>query len=117
MLAIETYTNRFTDTHIMRLIGEADLQAALALERATRELLAQHPHSVVMDLSGVRFMGSFAIGLILEFRKALEVAGSHLDLAAPRPDLVAFLRFTHLDTVLNVYDSIIDALAVVVAPR
>ena len=117
MLAIETHTDRLTDTHIMRLVGEADLQGAPAIERATRELLARHPHSVVIDLAGVRFMGSLAIGLIVEFHKALEAAGSHLDLAAPRPDLAAFLRFTHLDTVLNVYDSITDALAVVVAPR
>lgn len=117
MLAIETHSDRMTDTHIMRFVGDADLQALPNIERATRELLARRPHSVVIDLSGVRFMSSVAVGLIVEFHRALEAARSHLDLASPRPDLAAFLRFTHLDTVLNVYDTLNDALAVVVTPR
>ena len=113
MLAIETYVDRLTGTHIMRLVGEADLHGAHVLERSMDKVLAQHPQAVVIDLAGVCYMGSPALGLMLEFQTSLDVAGAGLDLVGPRPNLAAFLRFTHLDTVLSVHDSIADALNLV----
>ncbi|MGH7130572.1 MAG: STAS domain-containing protein [Phycisphaerales bacterium] len=113
MLAIETYIDRLTGTHIMRLVGEADLHGAQMLEHSMDKVLSQHPHAVVIDLSAVRYMGSPALGLMLEFQTSLDAAGAVLDLVGPRPNLAAFLRFIHLDTVLSVHDSIADALNLV----
>ncbi|WP_162958702.1 STAS domain-containing protein [Nocardia yunnanensis] len=50
---------------VVTATGEIDLNSAPVLERALREVLAQHPETVVVDLSAVSFLGTTGIAVLL----------------------------------------------------
>jgi anti-anti-sigma factor len=75
-MAIDGFTfeaDRTGDTVVVRLAGELDMQAGFqlepALERLTRDPSTQ---ALVVDMEGVEFMESTALGLLLALRERLQ---------------------------------------------
>jgi anti-sigma B factor antagonist len=50
---------------VVAVAGELDLIAATALERELRRLEAQRPETIVLDLSGLTFLDSSGVELVL----------------------------------------------------
>lgn len=50
---------------ILTVAGEIDMTTAPALERAVRQSLAQHPATLVIDLSGAQFFSSAGIAVLV----------------------------------------------------
>jgi anti-anti-sigma factor len=67
--------------------------------------------SVVLDFSGVTYLNSSNIAQLLRLRQTLEPAGRQLRLAGVTGDVLAVMRTTGLDRVLNFSPDMLTALA------
>ena len=97
--------------HIVKIAGDADFSGGETLERFLHGLAAHRPAGVVFELTGTRFMGSLAIGILVSFRKTMQGWGGHMALAGLSPGLDAALRITRLTSVLRVYPTLEQAVA------
>lgn len=59
-----------------------------------------------MDLAGVEFMDSSALGALVVMFKAIRASGGRLCLAGLQPPVRAVLKVTSVDQVIDVYDSV-----------
>lgn len=92
--------------------GEIDSTEADALERAGIDLLGAAPELVVVDLGGVRFLGSRGMTALLRIRWAAAAGGARLRVVtgvANRPVLRP-LTITGLDRELDLYPDLAAAL-------
>lgn len=94
------------DVAVLVVEGELDLATADRLAAAFRRLVARRPRMVVIDLSGVAFLGSSGLAAITS---AL-TAGVVLRIVAPGP-LARIFALTALDKVLSLYGTVEEALA------
>lgn len=93
---------------VVHITGEIDLLTAPevheSLERACGQ--AKPPDVVVADLTGVTFMGSAAMSVLLEINKQCRDQRTPLRVVAAKPVTVRPLQATGLDRVLDVVGSL-----------
>ena len=82
---------------------------AAALSRLVGDIL-QHTNKVVLDLGGVSSLDSAGIGELALLHTWAEDKNATLKCAAPTPFVRNLLDLTNLDTVLDIYSSVGDAL-------
>ena len=92
------------------LAGELDLYNANEIREALLECCAETPERLVVDLSGVTFIDSTALGVLIEGRTRLENRRAFL-LASPGLETRRALEISGLDRHFAVHESVDDALA------
>ncbi len=95
---------------VIHLVGELDLYNAPEVRTALLELCSEQPERLVVDLAGVDFVDSTALGVLIEARTMLENRQSFL-LAAPGLETHRALTISGLDQHLSVHESVDSALA------
>ena len=95
---------------VVSLAGELDLYNAHEVRDALLECTAEGPERLVVDLSGVKFIDSTALGVLIEARTRMENRRGFL-LAAPGLETRRALAISGLDRHFAVHDSLDDALA------
>ena len=95
---------------VIGLAGELDLYNANEIREALLECCAETPERLVVDLSGVTFIDSTALGVLIEGRTRLENRRAFL-LAAPGLETRRALEISGLDRHFAVHESVDDALA------
>jgi anti-sigma B factor antagonist len=95
---------------VVSLVGELDLYNANDVREVLLQCCAEGPHRLVVDLSGVKFIDSTALGVLIEARTKLENRRGFL-LAAPGLETRRALKISGLDRHFVVHDSLEDALA------
>jgi anti-sigma B factor antagonist len=96
---------------LIELSGEVDLYTAPRFKDDLIGLINEGARDVVVDLAGVSFIDSTALGVIISGVKRLhEVDGRLFIVAATRP-VVKILAITGLDRVLAIFPTRDDALA------
>jgi anti-sigma B factor antagonist len=88
--------------------GEIDISTASSLDEALQAAMAASGR-VIVDLSGVRFMDSTGLSVLMRAHKDQAEAGSGLRLAAISDRVSRLLTVTKLDTVFAVYPSVTAA--------
>jgi anti-anti-sigma factor len=95
---------------VVELSGEADLNDSGAL----RDLIAVESGdltgTLILDVSGLRFMDSSVLHVILVAARSMAGQGGVLALAAPTEAVRRILSLTGADQLLPVYDSVAEAL-------
>jgi anti-sigma B factor antagonist len=94
---------------LIALSGEADVTNSDALRELLDAEVARQPDTLVLDLSGLRFMDSPALHVILLANRALDRLGGVLALAGPREPVAKMLRLTAADQLIPVYASVREA--------
>jgi anti-anti-sigma factor len=74
--------------------------------------VAKRPRTLVIDMSGLRFMDSSALHVVLRVNRAMDRQGGVLALAAPRQAVAKMLRLTAADQLIPVYPSVEEATTV-----
>jgi anti-sigma B factor antagonist len=101
--------SRQVDEHaiIVRAFGEIDLATAPALHLSLREAseLATPPTPVVADLSGVDFLASAGLSVLVELHELCRDQRTPLRVVASTLAARRSLRVTGLDQLLDVVDS------------
>ena len=95
---------------VVSLAGELDLYNAHEVREALLECCAEAPDRLVVDLSGVKFIDSTALGVLIEARTRLANRRSFL-LAAPGLETRRALEISGLDRHFSVHDSLDAALS------
>jgi len=108
-LAIDVLT-RGDDT-VLRLAGDIDIHSAPEISEQLARLQADGSIVIVVDLSGVSFLDSSALGALVAAHRALTEAGGSLKLAAQREHVQKVFRITRLAEVIPLFDSVDDACA------
>jgi anti-anti-sigma factor len=96
---------------LVQLVGEADVTNSDALRDALDAEVAKEPHTLIIDLGGLRFMDSSALHVILRANRAMDRLGGVLALAGPREPVAKMLRLTAADQLVPVYGSVDEASA------
>jgi anti-sigma B factor antagonist len=92
------------ETILCVLSGDIDAATGPRLQQELTEAVAERPAHLVIDLSGIEFMGSAGLKILTEIHAAQQDVGSHLAIAvghnraAVRP-----IQVTELDQLLDIH--------------
>jgi anti-sigma B factor antagonist len=97
---------------VVRVEGEIDLDSAGDLSEAALAAMQEIGPSLVLDLSGVTFMDSTGLKVLLAVHKRAELAGGRLVLAAPTRSVNRVVSITGFDQTFAICEDVESALAV-----
>jgi anti-anti-sigma factor len=95
---------------VAQLRGDAGVAAVDELEKLLLPLAARRPPLLVLDMSGLEFISSLAMGTLVAFQRGLKRHRSQLVLAAVSPVIRQALRYAMLEPMFSFSDSVEDAL-------
>jgi anti-sigma B factor antagonist len=103
---------RQVDDHaiVLAIHGELDLATAPTLKWRLLDVLEAGYRQLVLDLSGVGFMDSTAIGVLVGIKRNL-AAGQRLAIAGLQPDVLKIFEITGLDGSFRIASNVEDALS------
>jgi anti-anti-sigma factor len=104
---LQLSTTLADDRAIVTVGGEVDLETASQLGDHALEALRECPH-VVLDLSGVTFMDSTGLKVLLSIQRRTDLAGGSLAIAGATRTVRRILELTGLDQTFALYDSLAD---------
>jgi anti-anti-sigma factor len=96
---------------LVEITGEADVTNRDELRDLLDAEVVQQPGTLILDLSGLRFMDSSALHVILQANRALDRQGGVMALVAPQDAVAKMLRLTTADRLIPVFRSIAEAAA------
>jgi anti-sigma B factor antagonist len=96
---------------LVQITGEADVTNTAELRRLLDDEVSRQPHTLIIDLSGLRFMDSSALHELLRVNRALDRQGGVLALVSPQAAVAKILRLTTADRLIPVFDSVAAAAA------
>ena len=109
MDGLELSAEQLGDNFVVKVAGDLDIVTSPALDECLKNAQSQGSR-VVLDLSGVDFMDTSALAVIVGHWKRLEAAGGSLALAGARYRYTKTLWITGLADRLSLYDSVEAAL-------
>ncbi|MGH3764983.1 MAG: STAS domain-containing protein [Pseudonocardiaceae bacterium] len=97
--------------------GEVDLVTAPGLRDKLTDAINDAPSHLVIDLSGVQFLASIGLSVLVEILAAQEAASRHLAVVVENNDAVTqSLQITGLDQVFDFHVAVETAIAACPAP-
>lgn len=85
---------------VVAVSGELDLSTVPELSRSLAPVLDAHPHELILDLTGLRFIDSTGLSLIVRTSNALKAHEGTLALTHPSPPVRKVLEIVGLDELL-----------------
>ena len=89
---------------VVEVHGELDMATQPQLHDVLQALIG--PGQVVLDLAGVGFMDSSALGTLVVMFKAFREAGGRLCLTEVQPAVRTVLSVTSVDQVIDIYATV-----------
>lgn len=90
---------------LVELTGEVDLYTAPRFKEDVVALIDEGVTELIVDLSGVTFIDSTALGVLISGVKRLHDSDGRLLVVAGSKPVVRILSITGLDRVLSVFDT------------
>jgi anti-anti-sigma factor len=100
---------------IVQVSGALHLATSPQLRTCVQQAIDGGASIIVLDLAGVRFVDSSALGAIVRIYKELHRRAGRLCLAAVRPSVLRVFQLTSVDRLVRIYDSVEAAEADVAA--
>ena len=94
---------------LITLVGECDLHTSRQLRDVLTSEVSRGVRRMILDLSGLGFMDSTGMQVLLSVRTVLNVRGGTMALVAPQPVVARILELTGADQYIPVYGSLEDA--------
>jgi anti-anti-sigma factor len=92
------------------LAGTLDAPGAMGIEEQFQQRLRERGGDVIVDLSGLDYMSSYGLRMILTAAKGLHDHGGGLHLAAPTSHVREVIRVAGYDTMFPVYETVDEAI-------
>ncbi len=100
------------DVGLLSVEGDLDLASAPNLKWALEDLQSARSRHVVVDLSGVGFIDSTALGVLVGAQRALD-PGLRLAIACAQENVLRIFELTGLDGMFEIVPTLEDALGFV----
>lgn len=113
-MALTVSTDETGDIPVVNVSGDIDVATAAPMRDAIDALMVAGHRRLVLDLSGVTFIDSTGLGVIVGRLKGLRRGGGAMAVVASHERVLRVLDITGLDTVLPVtadLDGALDALS------
>lgn len=92
-------------TYVSFVAGRADGLASRELYEAAIAMVDRPPVKLLVDLSGVPFVSSGAMGMLISIRKKYMQHGGQLHIAAPDPMIRQSFRIANLHILLPLFET------------
>jgi anti-sigma B factor antagonist len=102
-------TRRGRTGTVLEVTGELDLSTSPQLTDRLQQLMQDGARRVVIDLAGVSFMDSTALGALVVAHRDLSEGGGRLSLAEVRRPVRKVLAITSVDRIIDIFDTVQDA--------
>jgi|SRR5579859_2690326 len=96
---------------LVTVTGEADVTNRDELKRVLDDEVTRQPTTLILDLSGLMFLDSSALHVVLQVNRALDRQGAMLALVAPTEAVARILHLTTADRLIPVYKTVAEAAA------
>jgi len=96
---------------VVAITGELELATAPRLRQAVVSLVGEGQVDIVLDLSGVDFLDSVGLGVIVSALKRVRGRDGRLVVAGAVPRVRALFELTRLDEIIDLHDTVDGALA------
>jgi anti-sigma B factor antagonist len=96
---------------VVSVAGEIDVYTAPRLREEITELVAAGTYDLVIDMSGVEFLDSTGLGVLVGGLKKVRAHEGSLQLVCNQDRLLKIFRITGLAKVFVIHDTAEDALA------
>ncbi|HVK24440.1 MAG TPA: STAS domain-containing protein [Actinokineospora sp.] len=96
---------------VLRATGEIDLGTVAVFSAALDDVLADAPAALVVDLTGVGFLGSCGISALAVARQRCADGAVDLRVVATESPVLRILAVTGMDEVLSIFPSVEAAAA------
>ena len=105
-MELDLSTRGYGDHAVVSVGGEVDLETATRLGDAALEALRELSPHLVLDLSGVSFMDSTGLKVLLSLQRSAALAGGSLTVAGATRPVRRILTLTGLDQTLQLVDAV-----------
>jgi anti-sigma B factor antagonist len=99
------------DVLVIELPSRLDAAGLTSIEKSFSEAVAAHKGKVLADMSGVSFVASLALRMLLTNLKAVQPLGGDLRLSGLQPQIAEIFRKSRFDTLFKIYPDRDAALA------
>jgi len=96
---------------VIDLSGEIDVSHAPRLRELLGELITAGPGQLLINLSGVAFIDSSGLGVLIAAHRKAQEAGGVLGLADPQPSVRRVLELTRTNRVFQIFATVEEGLA------
>lgn len=96
---------------VVTVAGEVDVFTAPTLDERLVALVDEGKVRLVVDLTGVEFLDSTGLGVLVKALKRTREHDGSLDLVATQERILKVFRITGLDAVMPLHDTVADAVA------
>ena len=118
ILDVRISVSRFgADSFVVAVGGELDAYTVEPLHECLADVLESGARGVLVDLTGVSFLESTTLGVLLDAAKALRSSGGRMVLVADDPRVKRIFELTGLNRTFNVQSSLPEAVQELVARR
>jgi anti-sigma B factor antagonist len=93
---------------VVEVQGEVDLASAPQLRRGLHELIDQDQVRIAIDLTGVEFMDSTGLGVLIGSLKRLKESDGALVLGGIKPSVARVFEVTGLDRIFTIHPSLAE---------
>lgn len=94
---------------VLSLAGEIDVHTVPRLRACLDELGDGRRQRVVVDLTGIEFLDSSALGALLGGQRKVEDAGGSMSVVCAQPRILKVFQITRLTEVIPVFTSVDEA--------
>ncbi len=98
------------DILVIKLPSRLDAVGVAAIENKLAEVTKNHKGKALADMSGVDFVASLALRMLLSNLKAVQSLGGDLRLCGLQPQIADIFRKSRFDTLFKIYNSCDEAL-------
>jgi anti-sigma B factor antagonist len=96
---------------VVEVSGEIDVYTAPKLREALLSLVDSGTYRLIVDMSGVEFLDSTGLGVLVGGLKRVRAHDGSIDLVVTQGRILRIFKITGLSKVFNIYDSVDEALA------
>ena len=108
---LQVQTRHEGEVAVVAATGEVDVFTAPGLDAEITALLDQGSSRLVVDLSGVSFLDSTGLGVLVKGLKTARDAGGSMHLVVTSDRIRKIFDITGLDASLPLFDTVDDAVA------
>ncbi len=115
-MKIEVIDTKRNGIHLIRVEGRLDANFSSQLEDEIDNVLEQKTKSIILDFSGVTYLSSSGLRVLLSVNKQTEEAGG-LVLVNPRDVVKKIIEVAELDDLLTQAKTVEEAMAILEARK